>query len=166
MKFSIAATTLTVLGLVANANGAPTPKNLAVEPLADDNGKVAEALSMKAPATNQDPPSVIDHFIQSETRALCHHRTYPVSHQYTVRSGPGAARIEDIGAVCDRLWKGLHHHAGCAAITEPSCGEHEFLEGVLEWRFSGSSFCNVGMVQSAWWEATHNKHGNLECRDV
>ncbi|TQN73004.1 hypothetical protein CSHISOI_02495 [Colletotrichum shisoi] len=166
MKFSIAATTLTVLGLVANTNGAPTPKNLAIEALADGNSKIADTLSMKAPASNPDAPTVADGFVQNESRAICQHRAYPVSQHYSVLSSPGMARVEDIAAVCGRLWRGLHHHAGCAAITEPSCGEHEYMEGVLEWHFSGSSFCNVGMVESAWWEATHNDHGRLECRDV
>lgn len=77
---------------------------------------------------------------------------------------------DDIPAMCHRLWKGLKMFSGCSVwglpMYRPSCREvaderpgHKHVY----WQFETSLFCSNRKVQAAWWEATHNRHGALEC---
>lgn len=70
--------------------------------------------------------------------------------------------VDDVGAVCHRLWKGLAQHRFLCPVSKASCEKHMIYEKGLEWRFRVGLGCDVGCVQSAFWEATRNKFGALD----
>src|SRR5262245_50914126 len=63
----------------------------------------------------------------------------------------------EIPAVCGGLWHYLDRFGSCEALTSVSCGAGP--NGRLEWKFNAPLGCNGGMVESSWWEATHNRFG-------
>ncbi|POS72626.1 hypothetical protein DHEL01_v208982 [Diaporthe helianthi] len=77
---------------------------------------------------------------------------------------------DDIGPLCHELWKGLKRHWLCTVFRPNDCGAWrndstpggEPLDGV-RWHFHTTALCNPGMVESAYWEATHNKYGVIQC---
>ena len=71
--------------------------------------------------------------------------------------------VDDISGVCGKLWENLNRFwgAGCHAYT-PTCGARGH-GNPLYWEFGGAAGCNSGMVESSWWEATHNRWGSLHC---
>ncbi|KAI9853772.1 MAG: hypothetical protein M1813_001814 [Trichoglossum hirsutum] len=69
--------------------------------------------------------------------------------------------VPNISDVCGGLWDNLKYFAACVA-SEPSCGAVG-PGNPLQWKFNVGAGCNGGMVESAWWEATHNKYGSISC---
>ncbi|KAK4616189.1 hypothetical protein CLAFUW4_09743 [Fulvia fulva] len=69
--------------------------------------------------------------------------------------------IPDISGVCGGLWDNLGGWSQCSA-SESSCGVVGQYND-LQWKFTVPSICNHGMVESAWWEATENAYGDLQC---
>ncbi|KXH36088.1 hypothetical protein CNYM01_10333 [Colletotrichum nymphaeae SA-01] len=114
-------------------------------------------------ATPEAPDSSVDDFIQ-HGGALCQHQNMElrVLHAYSLKAYSG---VDDVPKVCGDLWTKLRRHSGCLAASDASCRAGTD-KGELIWHFVASTFCNVGMVQSAWWEATHNEYGAVECKDV
>ncbi|KZL80280.1 hypothetical protein CI238_10602 [Colletotrichum incanum] len=169
MKFTVSIF-IAALGLASGANAAPapSPKNLASIPFTKGINTTS-TLFARAPVPSKDSKDAASiTFTQHDVRAICQHRALPldVAHSYSVMSNPGLDSVPDISKTCGDLWSNLRRHPGCAAASEATCREHENMEGVLVWHFTASSFCNVGMVGSAWWEATHNEFGHLECANV
>ncbi|KAL0941856.1 uncharacterized protein CTRU02_204619 [Colletotrichum truncatum] len=73
-----------------------------------------------------------------------------------------AMTVRDVPAVCNDLWGGLAHFGTtCGLIMKQNCIEIE--PGVLRWEFSVGSACQLGHIQAAWYEATKNKYGALDC---
>lgn len=70
--------------------------------------------------------------------------------------------VDDVGAVCHRLWKGLALHRFLCPVSNAACEKHMIYEKGLEWKFRVGLGCDVGCVQSAFWEATRNKFGALD----
>ncbi|GJC78025.1 hypothetical protein ColLi_00863 [Colletotrichum liriopes] len=169
MKFTVGIL-IAALGLASGANAAPasSPKNLASVPFAK-GANATSTLSVRTPVPSpgsEDAARIA--FIQNDVRAICQHREVPldVVHSYSVMSNPFLDPVPDIPKTCGDLWSNLRRHPGCAAASDARCHEHEDMKGVLVWHFGVSLFCDNGMVGSAWWEATHNEFGNLQCVKV
>ncbi|KAK1465478.1 hypothetical protein CCUS01_07596 [Colletotrichum cuscutae] len=114
-------------------------------------------------ATPEAPDSSVDDFVQ-HGGALCQHQEMKrrVLHAYSLKAYSG---VDDAPKVCGDLWRNLRRFSGCFAASDASCRAGTD-KGELIWHFVASTFCDVGMVQSAWYEATHNKYGAAECKDV
>ncbi|WYZ46322.1 hypothetical protein EsH8_IX_000547 [Colletotrichum jinshuiense] len=139
MKFTTTAITA-ILAVISGAQAAP----------------VAMPVSAPAPQGEGIP------FIGSQT--LCQHRTLPgyVAQSYSVMAASG---VTDVPAVCGGLWDNLKRFVPCAVPVDATCREGE-QPGSLIWHFKASTGCNAGMIGSAWWEATRNEFGGLQCKDV
>jgi hypothetical protein len=72
-----------------------------------------------------------------------------------------ASGVPDIPGVCGGLWDNMKRFADCIGISAPNCYDNG--DGTLEWQFNVGVSCNAGMVESAWWEATQNQWGAIEC---
>lgn len=73
---------------------------------------------------------------------------------------PEAQRM---GNVCHRFWIGLKQFPLCVVTPIVSCGPQKGEETTLFAIFHTSIFCNSGMVEAAFWEATDNKFGSVSC---
>jgi hypothetical protein len=71
--------------------------------------------------------------------------------------------VPDIPAVCGGLWSNLRRFTECHALAGTSCGQGSKGAGHMHWQLNISLLCNAGMVHSAWWEATRNKWGAIDC---
>lgn len=76
---------------------------------------------------------------------------------------------KEIGPLCDTFWKKLKRHWLCTVSSPHGCGPWtnstrgaNGTEGV-KWEFTVFKGCNSGMVESAFWEATKNRHGGIDC---
>ncbi|KXH59663.1 hypothetical protein CSAL01_04743 [Colletotrichum salicis] len=69
---------------------------------------------------------------------------------------------DDIPRICGGLWDNLKSFPACSTLGIVAC-EHRW-EGMLTWRFGTMGWCNHGMIESVWWEATKNKFGPLKCK--
>lgn len=72
-----------------------------------------------------------------------------------------ADTMPDISGVCGGLWDNLKRFSQCSA-SATSCGAVG-TDNNLHWQFNVPSICNGGMVESAWWEATKNQWGSIDC---
>ncbi|KXH37578.1 hypothetical protein CSAL01_07489 [Colletotrichum salicis] len=108
-------------------------------------------------------PNQVDDFAQN-SGAICQRKTHPahVLHSYALKANSG---VDDVPKVCGDLWYNLHRFPGCASASQANCYKG-IEEGSLVWLFTASNFCNPGMVQSAWYEATHNDYGAAVCVNV
>ncbi|TDZ74331.1 hypothetical protein CTRI78_v000827 [Colletotrichum trifolii] len=70
-----------------------------------------------------------------------------------------ASGVVDIPGKCGGLWDNLNGFGGCGK-SATSCGG---TNGNLVWRFTGSAGCNAGVVESAWYSATKNNFGAINC---
>lgn len=71
--------------------------------------------------------------------------------------------IDDIPGRCGGFWDNMNNsnfHGACA-VSQPNCGEDGNGDMVIN--FVVGSGCNGGHVESAWWEATQNEFGPLDC---
>ncbi|KAH8647756.1 hypothetical protein BX600DRAFT_443102 [Xylariales sp. PMI_506] len=73
-----------------------------------------------------------------------------------------ASGLGDVPGTCGGLWDNLKRFADCAGVSNPECDDGG-TQGNLFWRFTVSTFCNAGMVESTWWEATQNDYGSISC---
>ncbi|KAI9163873.1 hypothetical protein HJFPF1_05501 [Paramyrothecium foliicola] len=78
--------------------------------------------------------------------------------RYSITVSPNP--FPDTPGICGGLWDNLKRFPGCAAPSMTDCRD-EF--GVFSWDFDASIGCNAGMVESAWWEATQNSGGAIDC---
>lgn len=75
-----------------------------------------------------------------------------------------ADNVLDVPGICGGLWDNLKRFSDCSTPSATSCGGGESgVTGPLEWKFAASQYCNPGMVESTWWEATKNDFGGIEC---
>ena len=68
--------------------------------------------------------------------------------------------------ICGGLWDNLKHFSDCLVATDSNCEPGEGYDGQdydMIWSFGTMSICNPGMVESAWWEATKNEWGAIDC---
>ncbi|PVH93597.1 hypothetical protein DM02DRAFT_695445 [Periconia macrospinosa] len=72
-----------------------------------------------------------------------------------------AQGVDDVPKVCGDLWSNLRRFHDCIGVGVPSCEKRGNNE--LVWNFSNGSGCNMGMVESTWWEATQNRYGAIKC---
>lgn len=75
-----------------------------------------------------------------------------------------AKGVPDIEGTCHQLWIKLQEQAGCKATGFPkfaSCGEDQI--GRLQWIFGVPKTCDGADVQAAWFWATGDKFGIIEC---
>lgn len=70
--------------------------------------------------------------------------------------------VDDVKLRCKKLWAGLAEHRFLCPVSKPRCDPSDIYEKGLEWGFTVGYGCNVGCVQSAFWEATKNKFGGLD----
>jgi hypothetical protein len=72
-----------------------------------------------------------------------------------------ASDVPDIPGTCGGLWDNLKRFPDCIGISAPGC--YDQGGNTLVWQFNVGISCNPGMVESAWWEATQNQYGALDC---
>ncbi|KAJ0165560.1 hypothetical protein CTA2_10842 [Colletotrichum tanaceti] len=72
---------------------------------------------------------------------------------------------ENTARLCGRLWHNLSRFSSCGAITRPWCEDNSSEAGVrrLNWGFTLTMLCDPGCVESAWFEATRNRYGSINC---
>lgn len=74
-----------------------------------------------------------------------------------------ATGVDDIGGTCGGLWDNLKGFGLCGA-SDTVCEEDEFDgKSILKWKFRVPIFCSDGSVEAAWWEATRNQYGSINC---
>ncbi|KAK1596421.1 uncharacterized protein LY79DRAFT_657291 [Colletotrichum navitas] len=155
------------LAFVANAAPAALPENLAPVPSASAN---ATSISPLAANKSAELPSFRDPYRNPThgNSAFCEYVNFPlvsVATTYGLMSKAGAP-VPDITSTCGALWDNLRRFPSCALVFGPWCGPHPKLDGVLTWKLTLPAYCNRGMVESAWWEATFNRFGGLDCVGV
>ncbi|KAF2635745.1 hypothetical protein P280DRAFT_410992, partial [Massarina eburnea CBS 473.64] len=69
--------------------------------------------------------------------------------------------VTDKDGLCNGLRDNMHHFGQCKE-TGLSC---DIVDGKFEWKTVVPVRCNNGMIESAWWEATKNEFGPIECGD-
>ena len=69
--------------------------------------------------------------------------------------------VDNISGICGSLWDNLKRFPACVA-SATSCGPVG-PGNPLQWKFNVGLGCNSGMVESTWWEATHNRFGSIDC---
>ncbi|PVH81488.1 hypothetical protein DL98DRAFT_571118 [Cadophora sp. DSE1049] len=72
--------------------------------------------------------------------------------------------VPNVASVCGGLWDNLKHFPDCIGISAPACWDRG--SGKLQWEFNVGTSCNGGMVNSAWWEATRNQWGSVNCNET
>lgn len=77
---------------------------------------------------------------------------------YEIQAENVDVKIEE---VCGWLWDALGAYMTCPA-SYAYCGGIEETH-ILGWRFIVPPECNTGIVESAWWMATENFWGAIEC---
>ncbi|EFQ30942.1 hypothetical protein CGRA01v4_08638 [Colletotrichum graminicola] len=155
------------LAFVANAAPAASPENLAPVPSASANATSISPLAAHTPA---ELPSL--HYPyrlpKNGHSAVCEYSNHPMVDAfpaYGLMSKLGAT-VPDIPGTCGALWDNLRRFPSCAIIFNAWCGPHPKMDGVLIWKLSLPAYCNRGMIESAWWEATFNSFGGLNCVEV
>ncbi|KAJ0162701.1 hypothetical protein CTA2_4142 [Colletotrichum tanaceti] len=88
---------------------------------------------------------------------VCRLRDYGFFGRHHVVAASGA---RDIPQTCSQLWANLREFDGCRLVTKAHCGG---TDGYLQWRFQAWVSCNLGMVSSAWFDATGHALGFLDC---
>ena len=89
-----------------------------------------------------------------------------LANKYKIRLEDPEGGIIDVGKTCHDLWHYLRKFPAACIVSRPKC-EGRDNNRELYWRFTVPIFCNRGMVNSAWWEATgKGKYGDLDCITV
>ncbi|KAK1979990.1 hypothetical protein LZ30DRAFT_751024 [Colletotrichum cereale] len=99
--------------------------------------------------------------------ATCETKRWPdapfptLTNSYTIT----AVVNETTARICGRLWHNLSRFHSCGAITKQWCEDNsdDGGEKVLNWGFTLTMLCDPGCVESAWFEATRNRYGALNC---
>jgi hypothetical protein len=86
---------------------------------------------------------------------------YMTSSGFVIMYRIKASAVADYKGVCRGLWNNLKTFRMACIPTHRYCGPDQL--GGLEWEFNSAVFCNAHMVESAWWEATRNKFGVIQC---
>lgn len=71
--------------------------------------------------------------------------------------------VDDIPGKCGGFWDNMNNanfHGACV-LSQTNCGEDGNGDMVIN--FAAGSGCNGGHIESAWWEATRNEFGDLQC---
>ncbi|RGP67474.1 hypothetical protein FLONG3_8495 [Fusarium longipes] len=74
-----------------------------------------------------------------------------------------ASGVDDIPGRCGGFWDNMNNknfHGACV-LSETNCGKDGNGDMVIN--FNSGSGCNGGHVESAWWEATRNQFGAINC---
>ncbi|KAK2021967.1 hypothetical protein LX32DRAFT_603699 [Colletotrichum zoysiae] len=145
------------LASVVNAAPAPAPKNMVSIPSANVSSPV-ELSSRQVKSV----PLNIGH------EAVCRYETLPFLNlvtRYGVMSKPGLA-VPDVVATCHDVWAHLRRFPACGIVVHPWCEPHPKDKSILTWSMTVPGMCDPGMIASAWWEATFNNYGELECLEV
>ncbi|KAG8162043.1 hypothetical protein KVR01_007808 [Diaporthe batatas] len=101
--------------------------------------------------------------------AVCARNNYALEKKWVVTIAP--VPKDQVGPTCHELWKGLKRQwLLCMVMSPHGCEEYYNDKGHLgpvgnglQWVFTTGLLCNAGMVESAFWEATHNNHGAVDC---
>ncbi|KAK2000146.1 hypothetical protein LX36DRAFT_709600 [Colletotrichum falcatum] len=157
-----AGTLVTALGLASVANAAlvaPT-KDLAPAPavVSNDTSHLA--------SLSNDEEERYNIKLKYGSNAPCQIAPVVLWTSVSVKSNLNEGAVPDIPKTCGALWDNLRRFFACAVIHHPTCGPHPTIKGVLIWTFYTHSICNHNIIGSAWWEATHNKFGDLKCVGV
>lgn len=75
-----------------------------------------------------------------------------------------AENVPDIPGTCGGFWDNLNNrnfNGACTVFGPASC---ENVEGKFDAKFQVAGWCNAGHVGSAWWEATKNQYGPIDCK--
>ncbi|KAF9875839.1 hypothetical protein CkaCkLH20_06771 [Colletotrichum karsti] len=86
----------------------------------------------------------------------------PVNNRYTL----AAYDVNDhIPTVCHDLWMELRNKWMCGVWSFGRFKHYcrDAGDGMLEWEFESGLACNKGMVHDAWYKATKNKYGAIDC---
>ncbi|KAK2755948.1 hypothetical protein FQN54_005744 [Arachnomyces sp. PD_36] len=75
----------------------------------------------------------------------------------------GADGVGDIGGICNGLWDNLKAFSSCLVLYNTSCGQGSNGAGHLHWHFEVGMGCDAGSVEAAWFEATNNDYGSINC---
>ncbi|KAL4918885.1 hypothetical protein BDW62DRAFT_210256 [Aspergillus aurantiobrunneus] len=70
-----------------------------------------------------------------------------------------ADSADGASGICNGLWDNLQRFASCVA-SNTNCDE---TGGTIDWSFDVGRGCDGGSVESAWWEATRNNYGSIDC---
>ncbi|KAH0423212.1 hypothetical protein CKAH01_17144 [Colletotrichum kahawae] len=71
-----------------------------------------------------------------------------------------ASGVDDIPGKCGGLWDNLNGYGACGKSATVCGGSN----GNLVWRFTGSSACTAGVVNTVWYSATKNNFGSISCQ--
>ncbi|TDZ25079.1 hypothetical protein Cob_v001672 [Colletotrichum orbiculare MAFF 240422] len=69
-------------------------------------------------------------------------------------------------SICPELWRQLEQFdfsCGVARSSGSYCQPRGLHGEDFKWQLYVPFHCNWGMVEAAWWEATHNEYGALNC---
>ncbi|KAK8072804.1 hypothetical protein PG996_006152 [Apiospora saccharicola] len=69
--------------------------------------------------------------------------------------------VTDIPGTCGGLRDNLHGRACSIFPGQHKCGD---VNGQLVMQFQTTYFCTHENVQGAWWEATRNRFGDIQCK--
>ncbi|KAK1967146.1 hypothetical protein LY78DRAFT_692281, partial [Colletotrichum sublineola] len=157
---------IAALGLASSANAAPaaSPENPAPILSASAN-TIAPLISN----TLDEKPCTceVERFRKELSRYgdknICQYILYPgISVSYSIMTNLALGSVSDVPATCGKLWQNLRRFPVCG-VSYPACRPHPKYEDVLVWDLTVWVGCTIGMVQSAWWEATQNQFGAMEC---
>ncbi|KAF2750944.1 hypothetical protein M011DRAFT_523858 [Sporormia fimetaria CBS 119925] len=98
-------------------------------------------------------------FATSTFAASCARHTPAAVYEYEII----AEGVPNIPDVCGRLWNELSQFSSCVVGTSHSCEERAPPNGRLRWVFSVGYGCDGGAVEAAWWDATLNDYGAIDC---
>lgn len=95
---------------------------------------------------------------EDDADAWCTWRNPGFVHEYRVY----IKEVENVQATCKGLWEGIKQHRFLCPLSKKRCEPSMVYDKGLEWSFTAGLGCDVGCVQSAFWEATRNKYGALD----
>lgn len=86
-------------------------------------------------------------------------------YEVTIPDVPETHTIEE---TCSLLWKQLKKWAACTVSSPHGCGKLPNTKRALRWHFSVIDFCNGGIIESTFWEATgHGDMGDVKpCKKI
>ena len=96
------------------------------------------------------------------TAAKCVHSSLPGQVVWDI----SADGVKDVAGKCKGFWDNLNAKkfvGACARVGDPYCGTKGGDKHHLHAVFTTMMWCNKGHVESAWWEATKNKYGSIQC---
>ncbi|KAK8050969.1 hypothetical protein PG993_002354 [Apiospora rasikravindrae] len=76
-----------------------------------------------------------------------------------------ASGVRDIPGTCGGLWDNLKRWPVACLVGYGTQYCREEGPGQLKWYFATTDLCNEGHVESAWWHATRNRFGDIQCKD-